>query len=675
MKINNIILISISIILFITAKTFSQQEGNTFAAAGEKGIYVALGIDLPSKTHPVDNAVAYIIERRSSGESGWNKIAEVSSPESLNEFKSRLQKFNTVIPVPLPLDQIPVSNLWNAISTYGNADSLKFWSGVLGVRLAAGMMYLDTAVLNGGVYTYRVSKIGASGKTFEPLVSNVEKFPASVILTKPRIEFKSASEKEIMLRWNSGTGKPPAYFRVYRQDNLKGDFNLINPLKLISGKQDTALLIVQDTLISPLQLYNYFVTALDYFGNAGAVSDTVLIGSYNFRNVPFPDHLHAENSSSPNAIKVSWRLADARLVRNLSLYKGTDFDTRYVKVTDLSPSDTFFVDQQVEPMKKYFYYLVMHGPLGEVSPPSAKVFGMFRSKVKPLPPFILKSEGLHNGVRLEIIGTDKMLLGYRIYRSDGYHSTLQLISDLVPYHDTLTAFKDTSSSLQGDRIYLYSVRAENTSHVLSNFSDTVSVRPHKPTTPPTPMNLTAYRSGNHVQLYWDDLQPMDGALRGYYIYRRALSKNKSSGFTKLVDTLLNKHTNRFADTSVVEGNSYEYAVQSVDVFGGKSVLSSSTKIDLPIPHPIAPGGLRAQKIFTGIVISWDETIQNKLAGYKVYRYVRGTKPVIVGRITDIKELSFTDSKVKKGNLYFYFITSVNIEGNESKPSEEVSIRF
>jgi len=676
MKIAKIIFVILLFTLTCTIKIFSQQ-GSTFAAAGEKGIYVALGISLPSKTHPVDNAVGYRIERRGRNESTWTKLADVSSPESLDEFKSRLEKFNNIIPVPLPLDQVPVNDLWNKISAYGNADSLKFWSGVLCVRLAAGMMYLDSTVSSGGVYTYRVSKIDASGNSFEPLISNVEKFPANVSLSKPHIEFKTAGEKTILLRWNGGTGKSPAYFRAYRQDNLKGDFTLINPLKLITAKQDSTFLIVQDTLISPLQLYKYFVVTLDYFGNTDAVSDTVLVGSYDFRNVPFPDQLHSESSSSLNAIRISWRLEDPRLVRNLSLYKSADFDTGFVKIEDLSPSDTFFVDQQVLPMKKYFYYLVMHGPLGEVSPPSAKVFGMLRSTIKPVPPNIFKSEGTNNGVRLEIFDSDKLLLGYRVYRSNGFNSTLQLISNLVPYHDSMTVYTDTSSLLQGDRIYLYAVRAENSSHVVSDFSDTVSVRPHKPTTPPTPMNLTAYYSGNHVQLYWDDLQPVDGALRGYYVYRRELnqSENETSEYRKLVDTLLNEHTNRFADTTAVEGNSYEYAIQAIDIFGGKSELSSSAKIFLSIPLPIAPGGLRAENNSNSILITWDETIQNRLAGYRIYRYVRGTNPIIVGQINNVKELSFTDSTVRKGNLYFYFITSVNNGGKESKPSEEVLIRF
>ena len=83
-------------------------------------------------------------------------------------------------------------------------------------------------------------------------------------------------------------------------------------------------------------------------------------------------------------------------------------------------------------MVKYFYYLVMHGPLGESSPPSAKVFGMFIDSFAPVAPGILGADGMNNGVRLLIAATDNRQISYQIYRNEGIRPELSLISGLVP---------------------------------------------------------------------------------------------------------------------------------------------------------------------------------------------------------------------------------------------------
>jgi fibronectin type 3 domain-containing protein len=472
-----------------------------------------------------------------------------------------------------------------------------------------------------------------------------------------------------------GPGKKPSTFHVFRREQLKGNFNWIRPLRLIASRRDSTYFLVQDTLVQPMQFYQYYLVPMDMYGNAGVPSDTALIASFDFRSVPLPEGIRTESLDSLGGIRLTWRLREPGTVKSLKIYRSETWDSGFVQIAEVSPRDTAYVDQMTEPMKMYFYYLVMTGPLGEVSPPSARVFGTFQSALPPLPPWISRSEGVKNGVHLEIVSTDRYIAGYRIYRGRGYGEPLQLISGLIPRRDSVTVFEDTSEALSGKVHYAYAVRAENTSHLISGFSDTVYVRPLIPTQPPTPLNLTASVEGRTVQLYWEDMQPFDDALDGYVVYRREFTRKekKQPEFKKLTDSLLSATHNRYTDTTLQVGKVYEYAVQAMDIFGGISGLSAAVRVETTSPEPIPPAGLRAMRTADGVIISWDPTVQPDLVSYRVYRYQRGQKAVLLETVKE-EVPEYTDRSAKKGQLYFYIVSSVLKSGAESRPSDEVSIR-
>jgi fibronectin type 3 domain-containing protein len=118
---------------------------------------------------------------------------------------------------------------------------------------------------------------------------------------------------------------------------------------------------------------------------------------------------------------------------------------------------------------------------------------------------------------------------------------------------------------------------------------------------------------------------------------------------------------------------YEYAVQAFDIFGGKSGLSNIIQLSVAPESPLAPAGIRATAQTKGILVEWDDVSGLEVTGYRVYRYERGKQPV---RIANLKlvENEFTDTKARKGQLYFYFITSMTRSNIESEPSPEVSAR-
>ncbi len=675
MRRKNSSLVLAATILFLSTPAFAQITGTTFAAGGPLGIYVASGIQLPSSVHPIDGGVAYLFERRIPGQQTWQEIATVSAPSNLEDFRSRLEQSMHEIPDTFSLSNVPVDSLWQRIAAYGSADSLGVWSGVLLIRLATGMMYLDTTAQRGVSYQYRVSLIGANRQTVRTLVSNVESYPQRVRLPRLQLYDKSSNERRIVIEWTSGSGKAASMFSTYRQDGLRGDFRPVVAARYITARRDSIFYLIGDSLIQPMQGYRYYLLPTDYYGNPGVPSDTVLVGAYSFQNVPLPDSFYVASVDTPAGIHIGWRLAKPQLVRNLSIYRSVDYDTGYHKLSEIATGDTVYTDQTARAMQRYFYYLVMNGPLGETSPPSARVFGMYISPLAPIAPGIIGAIGTARGVRLSIVTTDVHQANYQVFRNDGVRPELHLVSGLVPRKDSVTVFEDTSGVLSGELTYAYAVRAENASHVFSSFSDTVHVRPNLPTHPPTPLGLTATVEGRAVQLYWNDMRPSDHTISGYFVYRKDIVSGKGkSEFVKLNDTLLAASRNRFTDTTAEAGKKYEYAVRDRDFFGGESEMSTVSTAEIPEVMPLPPGGLRARTTNDGILVQWDKTIQPNLSEYRVYRYERRQRPVRISTVKSSGSLETLDRSTRKGDLYFYYITAVNTKGVESGRSMEVGIR-
>ena len=117
----------------------------------------------------------------------------------------------------------------------------------------------------------------------------------------------------------------------------------------------------------------------------------------------------------------------------------------------------------------------------------------------------------------------------------------------------------------------------------------------------------------------------------------------------------------------------EYAVQSVNIYGGRSSLSNpvTVRIESSQDNLIPPSGIHAQTVAEGIMLQWGEIDSKIISEYRIYRNKRGDEPTV---LASVKSNQYLDKNVTKGELYFYHITSVSKDGKESIPGEEVSIR-
>lgn len=134
------------------------------------------------------------------------------------------------------------------------------------------------------------------------------------------------------------------------------------------------------------------------------------------------------------------------------------------------------------------------------------------------------------------------------------------------------------------------------------------------------------------------------------------------------------------DVSVALNRHYSYSAErvvAIDVEGSKVEISSAaspmamvdTKDVFPpaVPSELVTIALEAPE---SIDLSWSANTEEDLAGYFVYRRQEGEKAVRISPVKPILGPSFRDASGKAGVHYFYSVTSVDRNGNESAPSQE-----
>ncbi len=255
------------------------------------------------------------------------------------------------------------------------------------------------------------------------------------------------------------------------------------------------------------------------------------------------------------------------------------------------------------------------------------------------------------------------LEGYNVYRSttsgSGYS---QLNGPLLSTSDY------TDNSVTNGTTYYYVVTAEDTSSNESGYSNEDSATPIDPTPPSAPTGLDATAGDGTVSLDWDDNSEDD--LEGYNVYRSTAS---GSGYSQLNGPLLS--TSDYTDNSVTNGTTYYYVVTAVDTSSNESGNSNEDSAEpIDTTPPAAPTALVATAGDSTVSLDWDDNTEIDLDGYNVYRSTSqgGGYGQINGPL--LSSSDYTDNSVVNGTTYYYVVTAVDANSNESGYSNEDSAK-
>ncbi len=650
--------------------TFAQNN-NIYAIGGAKGIFINLSNEINTSGQPGTVFNISRIDRQGKK----IEIAEIKTAATKTDFASAIKRFQIALPYSPTPEEDEINRIWDKLTKTQIVDSIALWGAYPLIKLSLGIMYLDSTATEGEEYKYIIEK-SAGGEILKG-ESNFVSFPGKPDFNEINVSGYKSSASKISIEWKTSADNNPVNFIVYRQDNGKGDFNQAEITKGFTRNDKNTSLFAEDNSVEANNFYKYFLIPLDLFENRGIASDTIFAGAYNFRNLPAIQNLSATSVDSLAGILLSWEIPSPDAVVGVRIFRSEIFDSSFSQIAEVSPVQNSYVDLMVEPMKRYYYYLQQIGPLGEESPASARVASFYLSNEIPIPPANLTVEGLANGVRLRWENSESFIEGFRVFRSNGISDSLVQVSDLILEDKPATTFIDSSKNLSGKLTYSYAVKSFTTSHIASEFSDTILIRPSIPTTPQTPTGLSGYVEDNSAFISWDDIAEKDNSVLGYIVLRRNvdLNGNPINNYDSITDSVLFFNHNYFTDTKIEKNKRYEYYVVSLDMFGGKSSLSNSFIIDYKPDRSLPPAGLSVFKLKDGITLKWESSLQQDIVEYKVYRQTRESNPEYLGSVKVNEPLELTDRGLERDELYFYYVTSVNQFEEESAPSKAVSVRL
>jgi len=191
-----------------------------------------------------------------------------------------------------------------------------------------------------------------------------------------------------------------------------------------------------------------------------------------------------------------------------------------------------------------------------------------------------------------------------------------------------------------------------------------------------PSGLAANPGMRLVELYWQKYT--EGEIRGYNLYR---SQSPGGPYTLIAsepDCIY-----RYIDKDVVPEQNYYYVLTIEDLNGVQSPYSREAGAT---PLSITPGQLRtleqieqltAKTEDDRILLTWEESKDELVAGYYVYRRTEGGEldPVLLTAGSPIKWPVYEDKGIEKGNIYLYSVVAVDRMGNEARFPREVRAAY
>lgn len=669
-------------ILFLTlcAALFPSIAGETVLAqaglahGGPDGIYVDLGNWVLPATIGGNTVTAYRLERRIAGSRQWTTVRDIAGPQSAAELSTELAALGTRFPEMRDVT-IDAAGLWQRIEQGRDLKSIGVATRLLPVQLALGVRYLDDGAERAQLTEYRISHVLGDGSVREIFTTPAVTWPGVGQVSTLSVDGTHGEPSSTSVTFRVGEGLPPSAFRVFRREGLAGPFaelesNMTDTCcivnKGLTARGDTIFCVVNDKSVAPGTVFQYYAVPMDYFRNEGLPSDTATVLSFRMSLVPLPERMKVRSIDTAG-LMLTWKLREPSAVHGILIERGPKIDSGFVELFTAGVKDTSFLDMSVAPMTRYYYRLRIVGPDGQRSSPSAVLIGIWKTTEAPTPPNGVHAEAVDGGVRISWeADTVEPLDGYYVFRSGGEAMEMQQISIRIPA--TQTSYIDTFG-LRANRSYYYAVLSENTSHVQSPLSDTVSAVPGIVVALAAPRGLNARVAGTQVHLYWDQQHNRSEGLMGYRVYRKDAAKG---AWRPLADTLLESWENAMTDTDVLPGGRYEYIVRAFGASTDSSAPSLAALAVIPLPDVYPPANLTAQPQGRVVTLRWDEIAQPDAKEFRLYRYTRGRKPQLVKSFS-LDVIGYVDEIKGKESPVFYYLTTVGLAGQESRPGPEVAV--
>ncbi|MFC1934359.1 fibronectin type III domain-containing protein [Chloroflexota bacterium] len=510
--------------------------------------------------------------------------------------------------------------------------------------------YTDTP-LYGEVTRYYVVKAVDNGSNESPYSPEANATTTDVTPAAPTGLSAEASSEAIILDWNDNIETDNIRYNVYRSPINNSSYSLHASLVTTSDYTDSGLY--------GGRTYYYKVTAVDdadpvalesaYSGEVNAVATDVAPSP--------PTSVNANNGNEE--ILLTWTESVEPDVVGYKVFRGTSSGNCTELIDTLGITDNY-TDTPLYGGGTYYYVITAFdeaNPTAYDSADSSEV-NAIAFDVAPAAPTGVNATGGDEEILItwtENIEPD--VVGYNVHRSDipgGPYSQIASLGITDNYTDT---------PLYGGGTYYYVVTAVDNGTNESAESAPEASALANDITPQPPQNLSANAGDGLIELDWDDNIETDNIT--YNIYRSLTSGN----YTAPIESLW--ASSNYTDTGLTGGETYYYVVTAVD--NGSNESDPSNEVwDTPIDNPpAAPTGLSATRGNQKITLNWDDNGEGDLAGYNIYRSLTSdnyTTPLVSLWTSS----DYTNTGLTAGVTYYYVVTAVDANSNESSTSNETS---
>jgi fibronectin type 3 domain-containing protein len=657
------ILTFLVLLVMIFPEIVLSQSEFPNSIAGPQGIYINCGEIIPKN-------FKYNIYRSDAGSENWTLVTTLRFNDNFQSFFDDLQLINSKNNIFELPDIKQKSRIWNWIESRSSIDSMPMIGTIPMYKEALGVSFYDIKIDLGKNYVYKVETI-ENNKIISVGQTKPTKIPGEINNNKVKNIYSTANENYISLRYSVDKNDFFHSVKVFRAVYLQSDFREIMPLTGYSMKNDSLFISVTDTNVDKKVMYQYYVIPYDMYGNPGLSSDTVRLMNMFNKAESFINTLRTHSLDSSNSIMLTWSLAEPKFMRSIDIFKSSEYSGTYDFVASVAPGDTCFIDKDVNPVKTYYYYVIINNAYGR-SMPSARITGMLKANRKAIAPYEITSEIVDSLIKIRWKRPSQDTRCYYVFRSDNEDSTdFRQISGSVISDSLYVIFLDSLQNVKTNR-FMYAVKSENTSYDVSKLSRIVYVYVSRQPAP-VPMNLRAVSNDGKALITWDN-DSTNYNIIAYNLYRKILKYggNDSTEYVQINNNIENKSLNYFEDNDIVPGIKYEYTAETVVIGNKKSYKSAPALFSSQMFKPRSINDLFVKRSDDGsIILEWKKTNQINIIKYRIYRRQEGQLPILLKEL-NIDETTYTDASVKNQNSIFYCVTCVDANSIESNTEEWIS---
>ncbi|MBC8109997.1 MAG: fibronectin type III domain-containing protein [Verrucomicrobia bacterium] len=338
-------------------------------------------------------------------------------------------------------------------------------------------------------------------------------------------------------------------------------------------------------------------------------------------------------------------------------------DLPYAYMTDIAnPETAYFTDSLANNEQTFYYRIKGISPFGEISPSSAILSGKGKEDVSGLAVIEKASVEKNKLISLQWRFPEvyhKDIKGYIIAKAPTAGGPYQ---DLfaVPLPPGKLTYTDANAGL--NNYYLVRVIDKQGKEKTRSFPFLAQLEDNVP--PAVPVNLSGkIDASGIVALTWKANSDKD--LRGYRIFRANSTAEEFVEVTRQILTQTN-----FRDTINLQTLTKQifYKVIAVDNYYNTSDYSPALALNRP--DKVAPSPPAFVKVIIEketIVLEWQNSISEDVAGYELYQQVKDSLPVKISSwpATENKN-SFTAKSMVLGKTYRYILQALDSTGNIGK---------